>query len=118
MDEHSNEEQPDTDQPSPAHDGGRSGNGGSPGFARDEAPRDAGDGRPQVDPVLTARFEALEGALHGASRDFRRRPLVWSGVDETKVAIQSIAEALQASVPASRPTTDLPQTPHTDRTEG
>jgi hypothetical protein len=68
-----------------------------------------GDPRPKADPTLTRRFEALEQALHGARATRTPGPLNWSGVNETAVVFASIEEALTASVPVDRPTSDLPQ---------
>jgi len=80
--------------------------GGSSGYGTGSG---AGDGRPKPDPDLTRRLEALVDAL-GTTSVNRRRPLNWSGVDDTTVAFESIKNALEASFPGDRPTSDLPQT--------
>ena len=68
------------------------------------------DGLPQANAILTERLQALDEALHGTTLRARAQALNWSGVDETTVAFDSIAEELEASIPGDRPTSDLPQT--------
>jgi hypothetical protein len=92
--------------------------GGSGAYERSWGGGGANDGRPRPDPILTQRFEALDGALHGPLQVTRRQALNWSGIDETIVAFSSIEEALAGFVPVDRPTSDLPQTYDDDRARG
>jgi hypothetical protein len=85
------------------------GSGGGPGGYGSSDGHGRNDGRPRSDPILTKRFQALDVALHGAVSVTRRQALNWSGVNDTTVAFASIEDALGASVPVDRPTSDLPQ---------
>lgn len=89
--------------------------GGGPGEGGGYGER---DGRPRSDPILTQRFEKLDKALHGTIQTTRAQKLNWGGDDESTVAFDSLAKALEEAVPVDRPTSDLSQTYGSKRAGG